>query len=121
MTIPTAEFALWLQSPALFAVDKDAAIESAWGDDAATSEAISAIALASEASTEAKAQLTFLGQAFAIEVHELKGRLAPYIGKVTTITVNQLGYDAGLDVLVLGALDDLGTGMSKATVLRRLT
>lgn len=121
MTIPTANFALWLQSQALFAVDQDGAIDAAWGDDAPASEAVTAIALASEAATEADAQLTFLGQPFAVEVHELKGRLAPYIGKVVTITGEKLGYDAGLEVFVLGALDDRGTGMSKATVLRRLT
>ena len=56
----------------------------------------------------------------AIDEHLLAGRWAACLGQVITVTAARLGYDAGVNVFVLGAQDDLATGLSRVTVLRRL-
>lgn len=120
MTIPTVTFAEWLRSPALYVTATDATTAANWGEDAPTSERTTALAVSGDADTEAARQRTFMGVPMAKEVHAIVGRFAPYIGKVITLTVARLGYDAGVDVLVLGANDDLATGLSQVTVLRKL-
>jgi hypothetical protein len=119
--IPGVTFAEWLRSPALWQFAGDVAIAAAWGEDAPQSERITALANSTDAAAEAVRQMAFQGIPMAKEEHRIKGRLAPYIGKVVTITTARLGYAAGLEVLVLGAQDDLATGMSAVTVLRKLT
>jgi hypothetical protein len=120
MPIPGATFAEWLRAPALYMTAADAGTAAAWGDDAPTSERITPLANSADADAEAVRQRTFMGVPMAREVHAIKGRFAPYIGKVITITVERLGYDAGVQVFVLGAQDDLATGLSQVTVLRKL-
>lgn len=118
MAIPGVTYAEWLQAEALFSESVSAGIVAAWGDDALTSETITALASSAAAATEADRQLLFLAQALAIDVHDMAGRFTPYIGKTITIKCPRLGYDAGVACLVLGAVDDLGRGVSKVTVLR---
>lgn len=122
MPIPGATFAEWLRSPALFKYAVDAAISAAWGDDAPRSERVTALANSTDALAEATRQLNFQKWPMAKEVHRgMKGKFQPYIGKVITIKTDRLGYAAGINVLVLGAQDDLASGLSTVTVLRILT
>lgn len=121
MPIPGVTFAEWLRSEALYAYAEDAGIAASWGDDAPKSERITALASSAAATAEASRQLAFMNDPMAREQHTLKGRMAPYIGKTITLKNERLGYVNGLNVLVLSAQDDLGTGMSTITVLRRLT
>ena len=120
MTIPTPTYGEWLQDQALYVNAEDGVIAAAWGDEAPKGERISPLANRADAVLEAARQLTFMGQAFAKERHVIPGRFQPYIGQVINITCDMLGYQGGLDVLVLGAADNLATGMSSVTVLRRL-
>ncbi len=120
MAIPTVTFAEWLRSPALYVTAANATTAANWGDDAPSSERETALALLGEADTEAARQLAFMGVPMAKEVHQLRGRFVSYIGKVITLTVARLGYEAGLQVFVLGANDDLASGTSNVTVLRKL-
>lgn len=120
MPIPGVTYAEWLRSPALYMTAADGTTAANWGDDAPTSERLTALSNSGDADTEAARQRTFMGVPMAKEVHNVVGRFAPYIGKVITLTVARLGYDAGVEVLVLGAQDDLSTGLSQVTVLRKL-
>lgn len=118
MAIPGVTYAEWLQAEALFSESVAAGIVAAWGDDALTSETITALASQAAAQDEADRQLAFLDQPLAIDLHDMRGRFTPYIGKSITIKCPRLGYDAGVICLVLGAVDDLAAGVSKVTVLR---
>lgn len=118
MAIPGVTYAEWLQSESLFSESIDAAIAAAWGDEALTSETLTVLASSGAAQNESDRQLNFLKQPLAIDVHDMVGAFAPYIGKTVTITGPRLGYNAGVLCLVLGAVDDLAAGVSKVTVLR---
>ena len=113
-------FAQWLQEDALKAVVTDATLAARWGDSGAETERLVFHALLGDAQAEATRQLAFLGGPLVEEVHNIRGECRGYIGQVVTLTVDQLGYDAGLDVFVIGAQDDLATGLSVVNVLRRL-
>jgi hypothetical protein len=121
VTIPTATYGEWLRAEALFVTTDSATLLANWGDDAPKSTRVTALASKAGADAESARQQTFMGQPMAREVHTVRGRFAPYIGKTVTMKGTRLGYDAGLDVIVLGAQDDLATGVSQVTVLRRLT
>lgn len=120
MAIPTTGRAEWLRSPGLWQVATDASRATTWGDDAPKSERMTGLADLAGAAAEATRQLTLLRQITAKDVHVMKGRFAPFIGKTITITIPKLGYDAGVNVIVLGANDDLASGTSQVTVLRAL-
>lgn len=120
MPIPTPTYAEWLQSESLWVTAEDGGIAAAWGDDALKAERLTGLATKVGADEEAVRQLAFMGLPMAREVHQLVGRFTPFIGKTITLLCNRLGYDAGLNVLVLGAVDNLGTGTSVVTVLRRI-
>lgn len=113
-------YAQWLQSEGLWAVTDDAVLKARWGDTGLTTQRMTTIALKADADAEAARQLAFMGPPAAIEEHLLVGQWAHLRGQVITLTINQLGYDAGLDVFLLGAEDDRATGTSRVTVLRRL-
>lgn len=121
MTVPTVTFAEWLRAEALYASAESSAIAAAWGEDAPKSERITGLAASAHADEEATRQQAFMGVPMAKDQHKLVGQFTPYIGKVITLTCARLGYDAGINVFVLGAADDLQTGLSTVTVLRRLT
>ena len=113
-------FAQWLQEDALKAVVTDATLAARWGDSGSATERLVPHALLGDAQTEGARQLAFLGGPLVEEVHTIRGELRDRIGQVVTITTDQLGYDAGLDVFVIGAQDDLANGVSLVNVLRRL-
>lgn len=120
MTAVDPVFAQWLQAEALWFVATDAALAARWGTAAATGERLTTIALAADAEAEGNRQLAFLGGPLVRERHLVKGRWASLLGRVVTLTIAQLGHDAGTDVFVVGAEDQLAAGTSWITVLRRL-
>ncbi len=120
MASPETLFTEWLMDDALFHVERDAVREARWGDDAIETERMTVLASKSGAIEEGQRQLAFLGGPLVEERHVVKGKLRPYLGKVITVTIADLGYDAGLDVFLLSAVDDILTGFSQITVLRRL-
>lgn len=95
-------------------------LRARWGDVALTTERMTTIALKADAVAEAQRQLAFLGPAAVIDEHLLIGQWRELRGQVITIQSDRLGYDAGVDVLVLGATDDSASNTSRVTVLRRL-
>jgi hypothetical protein len=113
-------FAQWLQSEELWVVAEDTTRAALWGADALTVERASSIAFKSAAATEAARQLAFLSGPLVMDEHILKGRWQAYRGQVITLQIGRLGYDNGVDVFVLGAADNLATGLSTVTVLRKL-
>lgn len=113
-------FAQWLQDEGLWALAEDAGAVLKWATTAATAERMTSIAFKADAEAEAGRQLAFMGGPLVIDVHSLKGEWRKYRGQVITITGDKLGYDAGVNVFVLGVTDSLATGLSSVTVLRRL-
>jgi hypothetical protein len=113
-------FAQWLQEDALKSVTTDAALAARWGDGAITTERLVPHALLGEAQTEAARQLAFLGGPLVEEQHTVSGEMRGYLGQVINLTIAQLGYDAGVDVFVIGVQDNLQAGVSTINVLRRL-
>lgn len=120
MTMVDPVFAQWLMADCQWSLSADAPTQARWGATAQTRERKTTIATKADAEAEAARQLAFMGQPMALDVHLLKGRWEPFRGQVITITLDQLDYDAGVDVFVLGAEDVLSDGTSRVTVLRRL-
>lgn len=113
-------FAQWLQANGLWAVQSDPARAAQWGEQATTAERMTALAFKADAVAEAGRQLDFLGGPLAEDEHLLPGRWRHLKGQVVTLTIDQLGYGAGLPVFVLDAQDDLARGLSTVVVLCRL-
>lgn len=115
-------FAQWLQSDGDYAVRTDAVTSARWGSTAVTSERLTGIATRAAAEAEADRQLAFFAEGpFAVDVHQLVGTdWAQELGRVVTLIIDQLGYDAGVDVLVIEVQTDRTTGLSAVTVLRPL-
>ncbi len=113
-------FAQWLQAEGLWQVSEDAVLRARWGDVALTTERMTTIALKADAVAEAARQLAFLGPAAVIDEHLLVGEWRELRGRVVTLTADRLGYENGVDVMVLAAVDDRATNTSRVTVLRRL-
>lgn len=113
-------FAQWLQAPALWALREDDDRKSRWGDSARTTERLTTIASKADAEAEADRQLAFLGGPLAIEEHELVGTWCGFLGQVITLSIDKLGYAAGLDVFVIAVSDNRAAGTSRVTVARRL-
>lgn len=120
MAIVDPIFAQWLQSAALWHVEVNDVLASRWGDAALTTERLTTIASKADAEAEALRQLTFLGAPAVIDEHMLEGEWAAYLGSVINLTSDQLGYDLGVDVFVIGVEDDRSVGTSRVTVIRRL-
>ncbi|MFC3442542.1 hypothetical protein ACFOKF_15310 [Sphingobium rhizovicinum] len=122
MTTVDPVYAQWLMADCLWSLASDNAAIARWGDSALTKERQTTIATRADAEAEAARQLAFMGGGgpMAVDQHLLLGRWEPYRGQVITITGNKLGYDAGVDVFVLGAEDAWSAGTSRVTVLRRL-
>ena len=114
--------AQWLTSDAYREVVTDAVLAARWGDRAQTTERITTIATKADAAAEGARQIAFLGGGgpLVTEEHSLEGQWAPYLGCVVTLTIDRLGYDAGLNVFVIGVEDDRASGISTVTVIRRL-
>jgi hypothetical protein len=113
-------FAQWLQEEGLWLVAEDAAGIARWGADAIKSERMTCIALRADADIEAARQLLFMRGPLVVDEHVLAGEWRQYRGQVITLTIDRLGYDAGVGVWVLGAEDNKATGLSTVTVLRSL-
>lgn len=113
-------FAQWLQGDALWVVREDAARKARWGDSGQLTERLTTIATKADAEAEGDRQLAFLGGPLVPDDHLLVGAWAAYLGQVITLTIDQLGYTAGLEVFLIRAIDDRAAGMSRVTVLRRL-
>lgn len=113
-------FAQWLMADGLWEVSEEATLKARWGDKALTTSRMTTIATKADAEAEAARQLAFMGPVAAIDQHTLKGSWRQLRGRVVTLTSDRLGYQAGVDVFVLGAEDELSTGLSRVTVLRRL-
>ena len=122
MAVVDPLFAQWLQADGDYVVRSDAGTSGRWGATAITTERMTGIATSIAAETEADRQLAFFARGpFALETHQLVGTdWAGEIGRVVTITIDELGYDDGLAVLVLGASVDRSIGISSVTVLRPL-
>ena len=115
-------FAQWLQAPALYAVRTDPGGVGRWASTALTTERDTGIASRVAAEIEGDRQLAFFSRGpFAIDVHQLLGTdWQACIGLIISVSIDQLDYDAGVDVMVLKADPDQSTGLSQVTVLRPL-
>lgn len=122
MTLVDPLIAQWLTGDGLREVVTDAALIARWGAASQSTERMTTIATRTDAQAEAVRQLAFLGGGgpLVIEEHSLTGQWASYLGCVITLTIAQLGYDAGRDVFVIGAQDERASGISTLTVIRRL-
>lgn len=122
MTAVDPLYAQWLMADAKWQVTTDAALNARWGSTAQTTERVTTLATKGDAIVEGARQIAFLGGGgpLAIEEHELAGAWRQYLGQVVTLTIDRLGYEAGLDVFVIGAADNMATGTSTLTVIRRL-
>ncbi|HYD12741.1 MAG TPA: hypothetical protein VEC11_07825 [Allosphingosinicella sp.] len=110
----------WLKTGAKFEASTDAGIAAAWGADAAETEIVSPLALLADAAAEAVRQEAFLKGPLVIDRHVVRGLKAYLVGRPATITIDRLGYDAGVDVFVIGAEERDGVELTNLTVLRRL-
>lgn len=110
----------WLKDGAKFEVSTDAGIVAAWGADASETEIVSPLALVADATPEAARQEAFLKGPLVVDRHIVPGLKAHLTGRPVTLTIARLGYDAGLDVFVLGAEEQDGVELTTLTVLRRL-
>lgn len=112
-------FAQWLQGDGLWQVSVDAALQARWGVTAQTSERMTTIATKADAEAEAARQIDFLGGPLFIDRATVAGEWSGYIGRVITLTIDKLGYDAGEDVFLIGAQDERAAGTSQITIIRR--
>ena len=122
MTAVDPAYAQWLIAEALWQVSTDATLAARWGSSAQTTERVTTIATKADAAAEAARQIAFLGGSgpLVIEEHELVGAWRQYLGRVINLTIDRLGYDAGLNVFLIGAQDNGANGTSTLTVIRRL-
>lgn len=115
-----AEFAAWLRSTSLVAVTSSAALEAAWGELAATSESVSALAAKADAEAEASRQLDLFGVPMVVEVLQVHGLRIDLFAKPITLMAPRAGYAAGATVFVIGAKELDGVERTNLTVLRKL-
>lgn len=120
MTTVDPVFAQWLMDQARWQVSEDAVLKARWGETAEISESVTTIAFKVDAEAETARQLAFLGGPLVEDEHLLVGEWAAYLGQVITLTIDKLGYDAGVDVFLISAEDDRSAGTSRIKVLRRL-
>ncbi len=113
-------FAQWLQDRALFHLEIDATLSARGGTRAQATERVTPYALKADADAEAVRQLAFLGGPLVEDDHLMLGAWRDKLGQVVTITGDRLGYDAGVDCVVIDVRDDRASGTSRVTVLRRL-
>lgn len=115
-------YAQWLMAEALWQSASAGVVTARWGSTAQTKTKTTTIATRADAKTEAERQLAFLSGSgpLVVDEHQVPGVWGQYLGRVITLTINQLGYDNGLDVFVIGAEDNRATGLSTLTVIRRL-
>lgn len=112
-------FAQYLQAQGDYVVVSDAGAAARWGATAITSERLTGIAMRADAEIEAARNLAFFNRGpFAIDVHQLVGTdWINELGRVVTLIIDRLGYDAGIDVFVIEVESDRATNISSVTVL----
>ncbi|ARR52049.1 hypothetical protein HY78_00525 [Rhizorhabdus wittichii DC-6] len=109
----------WLQSDALYATSTDATLAARWPTQAIESEAVSPFAEKVDGEAEGGRQIAFLGPPKDTDVHVVPGRHRNLLGRVVTLMIDRLGYDAGVNCFVIGADEQQVTGSTVLTVLRR--
>lgn len=115
-----AGYSDYLKSPALYAVAQVAGVTAAYGDNVIDQEAISALALASDAQTEANRIRDFFSQPIARDSVIVRGFRPDLIGKLITVTNQRAGYAAGALCFVIGYQEQEQAKLTQLTVLRRL-
>jgi hypothetical protein len=80
---------------------------------------MSPLAFKADADAEVVRQASFLRGPIAKDVHVLPGKLSSRVGRIVTIKNPKLGYAAGVDVFVLGAVEN-ENGTTTLTVLKRM-
>lgn len=115
-------YAQWLIAEAVWLVRDTPSVKARWGDSAIVTERTTGIATAAAAAVEAERQLLFAARGpFAVDVHQLVGTgWLSMLARVVTLTIDQLGYENGIDVFVLEADVDHATAISTIAVLRPL-
>lgn len=123
MAVVDSAYAQWLMTDALRTARDTAAVRARWGESAIATERVTGIATLADAVVEADRQLAFLARGpFAVDVHQIVGTgWLAMLARVVTLSIDQLGYDAGVDVFVLEAEVSHSTGTSNVTVLRPLS
>lgn len=112
-------FAQWLQGYPLWASRVHDSSAALWGARGITTERATGIATRADAEAESDRQLNFFSRGpFGVDEHQLQGTdWQRDIGRIITITGDQLGYGAGADVFVLEVEADRAAGISVVTVL----
>lgn len=119
MPAVASDYAAWLQDQARYRTFSPGALPSGLQAMAVDSELITPFAASSAADTEVQRQLNFLGSALAADNAVVKGRQSDLAGRVVTLKGDQLGYDAGITVLVISAQEN-EDGTTQLLVLRKL-
>ncbi|KKC27461.1 hypothetical protein WP12_03480 [Sphingomonas sp. SRS2] len=109
-----------MQADALYATSADGLLASRWPTQAIETEAISPFAHKSAGVDEGGRQLAFLGPPKVGDAHVVHGRRRDLVGTVVTLTIDSLGYDAGVACYVIGADETQVPGCTVLTVLRRI-
>jgi len=111
----------WLRTGAFYVTSIDNTFAAAWGTSAVETEIMSPLALAADAATEADRQQIFLEGPLVVEVHDVPGLRADLLARAVTLTCAQLGYDAGVNVFVIGIEEQRDMERTFLTVLRKQT
>jgi len=113
-------FGAWLKSPARYSTATIVGAADAWGEKATTSTNVSPLAYKTDADAEAVRQAQFLAGPIARDTHVVIGARSDLIGRVVRIIGPKLGYDDGVDVFVVAAVESETNGTTALTVLKRL-
>lgn len=111
-------FADWLGSDARYV--EAATGDARWSDRPLTTQSISPLAERAAAIVEAARQGRFVGTPLAVDVHAVSGLRRDLFGRLVTLAIDQLGYDAGVPCFVIGYKERDTVEMTDLTVLRRL-
>lgn len=110
----------WLRAGALYAEASDSSVATKWGDTAVETTIMTPYALEAAAEAEGARHLDILKHPLVTETHNVPGLRSDLLGKAVTMFADQLGYDDGLDVFVIGVEEQSNVERTILTVLRRL-
>lgn len=114
-----AGYAAYLRGPARYVTTTLPDQVTRFGDKVQASTIISPIAEKAPAQAEATRQAQFLAGPIAQDFHIVKGQRRDLIARSITVIGDRLGYEAGVNVFVIGAAE-LDDGTTRLTVLKRL-
>lgn len=121
MATVDAGYAAWLKATSRSVGATIAGAEAAWGTTATDSRVTSALATQADAQAVCNDQAAnLLAGPLARDRIRVPGYRRDLIGCAINIIGNRLGYEGGRLVLVLGAAEQAGQGMTVLTVLKRL-